>query len=113
MILLSPAKKIQSAKPSVPLALSKARFDDKRAYLVELLKARSQAELKALFGVSDAIAALNYERYRDFSASFDKDKDCFFVGIFPVNRNHNMDSAIGSLFLNEGKFFLNSSIVLL
>ena len=75
MILLSPAKKIQSAKPSVPLALSKARFDDKRAYLVELLKARSQAELKALFGVSDAIAALNYERYRDFSASFDKDKE--------------------------------------
>lgn len=68
LVVLSPAKTLDMSacavaagiKASTPGMLTAAH------QLLPVLQSKSQAELRSLFGVSDAIAKLNHQRFRDF-----------------------------------------------
>ena len=68
LVVLSPAKTLDLSacavaagiKASTPGMLTAAH------QLLPALQSKSRAELRSLFGVSDAIATLNHERFRDF-----------------------------------------------
>ena len=73
LYLLSPAKSLDYATPT-PAAVSKLAteplFIERSAELIDLLKARSAAEVAALMDLSDALATLNVERYAAWSRAF-------------------------------------------
>jgi cytoplasmic iron level regulating protein YaaA (DUF328/UPF0246 family) len=68
LVVLSPAKTLDMSacavaagiKASTPGMLTAAH------QLLPVLQSKTSTELKSLFGVSDAIAKLNHERFRDF-----------------------------------------------
>ena len=68
-MILSPAKKLnQHRKPDIEaLEPTQPHFLPKAEGLVEQLRQFSTSDLKKLMNVSDKIAALNTERFSDFS----------------------------------------------
>ncbi|KAG8465501.1 hypothetical protein KFE25_002808 [Diacronema lutheri] len=70
LAVLSPAKTINEGLVSPPYPLSEpaAALADDRAELLDVVRALSKAQLKALMGVSDALADLNARRFADFDA---------------------------------------------
>lgn len=72
IFLISPAKSLDfspvaSPERTLPRLLSQTQE------LVTILKEQSADDLKALMGISDSLASLNYQRYQDFSANFTND----------------------------------------
>lgn len=70
LILLSPAKSLDTTPQEYPLTPSQPRFIDHARSLVELLRRLSPAELGTLMSLSDALARLNYTRYAEWSPPF-------------------------------------------
>ena len=76
LILLSPAKSLNfdgvlstalaAAAPTAPA------FAQRADELVAAAASLSRAELKKLFGVSDALAVLNHERFKGFHAQSER-----------------------------------------
>ncbi len=69
ILLLSPAKSLNFDEYS-PKKYSTPRMLDNSEKLVAVLRKKSAGKLKALMGVSDNIAQLNVERYRNFQTPF-------------------------------------------
>lgn len=73
LFLLSPAKSLDYETP-VPSALAQAvtdpQFIARSAELIATLRRHSVADIGALMSVSDALATLNAQRYRDWSPTF-------------------------------------------
>ena len=71
LFVLSPAKTLDFDSPT-PAAIkpSKPAFVAQSAQLVEVLRQHSSAELGQLFGVSEAIATLNHQRFAKWSPRF-------------------------------------------
>lgn len=71
LFVLSPAKTLDFESPTpAGLKLSKPAFVAQSAQLVQTLRERSAADLAQLFGVSDAIATLNQQRFAQWSTRF-------------------------------------------
>ena len=70
LFLLSPAKTLDFDNPLPPLAHTLPRFLDSSARLVDVLRARSPAQLARLMDISSPLATLNAERYRAWSPTF-------------------------------------------
>ena len=72
IVVLSPAKTLSSAPPPAHLARifsrqqQQPRLIAKAHNLTSMVSKMSRAKLKGLLNVSDALADLNYERYRSF-----------------------------------------------
>tara|TARA_Y100000589_G_C27120721_1_gene616327 strand:+ start:55 stop:807 length:753 start_codon:yes stop_codon:yes gene_type:complete len=83
-MILSPAKKLnQHRKPDIEtLEPTQPHFLPKAEGLVEQLRQFSTSDLKKLMNVSDKIAALNTERFSDFSVPFNKDNASIAVHLF-------------------------------
>ncbi len=64
--ILSPAKALDLAAKGGPAELSSPRFAARTAELVRALKGMTKGDLKKMYKVSDAIAALNAERFANF-----------------------------------------------
>ena len=64
--LLSPAKRLDWTSPTPRRPASAPRFPAETARLADAARGLEAADLKRLMGVSDAIAALNVERFRSF-----------------------------------------------
>ena len=65
-IVISPAKTID-LKSKVPVDnYTNIRFPEESSELAEILKGKSREELKELMGISESLARLNYDRYRNW-----------------------------------------------
>lgn len=68
LVVISPAKK-QNTSPYPPnLPTSAPIFQSHTALLLNHLKSLSPADVKKILGVSDALGALNYERYQQLNS---------------------------------------------
>ncbi len=72
LIVLSPAKSLDYETPPVTEQHSKPDFLARSAQLVEILKARSPAQLASLMRISDPLAQLNAQRYADWTPRFSR-----------------------------------------
>ncbi|MCB0560267.1 MAG: peroxide stress protein YaaA [Lewinellaceae bacterium] len=70
ILLLSPSKTLDYSEPEHRL-YSQPRLLEKSEFLVDLLREKSEEELKNLMKISDELAAVNAERYQDFETPFD------------------------------------------
>lgn len=70
LILLSPAKSLDYATPIPRLPVTLPRLLTESERLVEVMRGKSVAELAALAGISDELAALNALRWAEFSLPF-------------------------------------------
>jgi len=72
IITLSPAKSLDFNSEPYYSEYSNPRFLNQSKELVEILKKRNASELSKLFGVSDAIAQLNYQRFQSWKLPFNR-----------------------------------------
>ncbi|MDE1952446.1 MAG: peroxide stress protein YaaA [Betaproteobacteria bacterium] len=70
LIVLSPAKTLNTTSPVPELPVTLPRFIPQSAALIKLLRGQSPAELASLMGISDKLATLNAERYAAWSKTF-------------------------------------------
>lgn len=72
LILLSPAKALDFDRPVPRTATTEPRLLDQAEQLAAVMKAKSVAELAKLSSISDELAALNAQRWADFTVPFPK-----------------------------------------
>lgn len=70
LILLSPAKSLDYASPIPKLPVTTPRLLAESERLVGVMRGKSVAELAALADISDELAALNAQRWAEFSPPF-------------------------------------------
>lgn len=73
-ILLSPAKKQDFDSRDYPIRATQPNFKADVCALIDSVRGLSQKKLQALMSLSDKLAELNYQRYKDFdTSSYNKD----------------------------------------
>lgn len=70
-IILSPAKKLDFERKVATKKSSLPRFQKESELLVKELRKRSQKDLKEMMNISDNLAALNAQRYREWNSKAD------------------------------------------
>ncbi|WP_137701301.1 peroxide stress protein YaaA [Marimonas lutisalis] len=65
LIVVSPAKRLNEA-PVANFDLTEPVFKDEASELADVARGLSQADLSKLMGISDKLAKLNHDRFRDF-----------------------------------------------
>jgi cytoplasmic iron level regulating protein YaaA (DUF328/UPF0246 family) len=70
LFLLSPAKSLDYDTPAHVTKATLPQFLDRSAELIEVLRARTPAEIASLMKLSDSLAALNVGRYAAWSPRF-------------------------------------------
>ncbi len=70
MIVVSPAKSLDYESPLPTRKHSQPTMLDRSAELVAIMAARSPAEIKAMMGISEQLAELNFERFHDWERPF-------------------------------------------
>lgn len=70
LMLISPAKTLDTTTPPPVSDHSRPDFLDRSAELVGLLKQKAPQDIADLMGLSDKLACLNYERYQGWTADF-------------------------------------------
>ena len=73
LTLLSPAKTLDFETPSVAPSHSQPVLLERSEQLIETLVQQSPHDLQRLMGISDALAELNVERYREWHRPFTPD----------------------------------------
>ncbi len=74
LALVSPAKKLDFESDwNTSHAPTQPQFTDDIQDLIKVLRAKSQSDIQSLMKLSDALGALNYQRYQQFSAHFGPD----------------------------------------
>ena len=68
LLVLSPAKTLDYASEQVTPELTRPAFMKRSAELIDVLRKRSPADIASLMKISDPLADLNVQRYRDWSA---------------------------------------------
>ncbi len=71
-IVLSPAKKLDLKSDFPKFPYTKPVFLDQAQKLIEVLRQKSPDELKLLMKISDSLANLNWERYRQWHKEIDQ-----------------------------------------
>lgn len=70
LVLLSPAKSLDFESPLPTRKHSEPRLLDESERLIEVMRGKSASEIAGLMHISDDLAALNAQRYADFSPPF-------------------------------------------
>lgn len=70
LVLLSPAKSLDFESPLPTRKHSEPRLLDESERLIEVMRGKSTSEIAGLMHISDELAALNAQRYADFSPPF-------------------------------------------
>lgn len=70
IVVLSPAKTLDFVTPPTLPDTSQPIFLDQSQMLINILRKRSPLEIVKLMGISDQLAALNVQRYADWSQPF-------------------------------------------
>lgn len=81
LAILSPSKTLDYESDTPNVKTSKPSLFSESWKLVELMKKHNSQDIKNLMGVSEKLADLNYERYQNFSQSFNESnsKPCIFA----------------------------------
>ena len=69
-IVISPAKSLDFEKPVPVTTFTQPQFLDEASQLNSKLEKKSKKTIGSLMHISDALAALNYQRYKDFQTPF-------------------------------------------
>lgn len=67
LLLISPAKKLEFEELSPDIGSTVPELMDKAEYLVSIMKRCSESDLKGLMRLSDNLARLNFDRYRNWT----------------------------------------------
>lgn len=70
LVLLSPAKSLDFESRPVTRKHSQPRLLERATELIEVLRTKSPDEVASLMKISDELAVLNVDRYRDFETPF-------------------------------------------
>lgn len=70
LVVVSPAKKLDFESENIKPDWSEPDYLDHSEKLIEAARKLTRSKLAKIMNISDAIADLNYERYRDFSRPF-------------------------------------------
>ncbi|WP_343561503.1 peroxide stress protein YaaA [Kiloniella sp. b19] len=70
LVVVSPAKKLDESLKTRGLPVTQPDFIPETQELLEVAQELTRPDLKRLMGISDALAELNYERYRAFDFPF-------------------------------------------
>lgn len=70
LILISPAKSLDLSSPLTTRRSTLPRYLDQSERLIQIMRGKSVGQLRELMGISEDLAVLNAERYRDFSTPF-------------------------------------------
>ncbi len=73
LIVLSPAKSLDYTSPIPALPVTRPRFIQQSAELIDILRRKSPVELSKLMDISDKLAVLNANRYAAWSLEFTPD----------------------------------------
>jgi cytoplasmic iron level regulating protein YaaA (DUF328/UPF0246 family) len=71
IIVLSPAKSLDYETPAHIRKHTLPQFVDDAAELIDGLRELSPQQIGGMMGISDQLAALNFQRYADWSTTFD------------------------------------------
>ncbi len=72
-IVISPAKTLDFKTPLPTSRATQPHFLEKAVFINGKLSHKSKKAIKELMGISDTLAALNYQRYKDFLTPFTKE----------------------------------------
>lgn len=70
IVLLSPAKSLDYESPLATRKHTEPRLLDEAGELIDVMRTKSVADIAALMSISDELAALNAQRYADFTTPF-------------------------------------------
>ena len=70
LFLLSPAKSLDYSPSPVEVNATRPQFMDRSSALIEVLRGKSVADIRALMDLSQPLAELNVERYRNWRTRF-------------------------------------------
>lgn len=73
LTLLSPAKTLDETSPLATRKHTEPRMLDQTERLVTVMRGKSVADLRALMGISEALAVSNHDRFQDFTTPFRPD----------------------------------------
>ena len=73
LAVISPAKTLDLDTPCPTVPVSQPDFLDEAEQLVGILRKKRRPELSALMGISENLADLNYERFREWERPFSDD----------------------------------------
>lgn len=91
ILLLSPAKKLDTSRPCHEEITSSPRFLEKSEELITGLRALSVEDVKDLMHLSDKLAELNYQRYIDWNPSHDASTSTQAIFTFSGDVYQGMD----------------------
>ncbi len=74
MIVISPAKKIMPENNSFGLETTRISFDQETKKILKVTKSMPVSELRSLMKISDNLAKINFERYKDFDIEHGKNR---------------------------------------
>tara|TARA_Y100000589_G_scaffold30494_1_gene25514 strand:- start:705 stop:1466 length:762 start_codon:yes stop_codon:yes gene_type:complete len=74
MIILSPAKNLNTNLEDITFSTSIPSFLDKANHIVKSIKNLSSTELKSLMKISENLLQINYQRFQDFDTLLDNEK---------------------------------------
>ena len=74
MIVISPAKKIFPENNSFGLKTTKFSFAQETNQILKVTKSMTISELKSMMKISDNLAKINFERYKDFDTEHGRDR---------------------------------------
>lgn len=70
LMLISPAKRLDTTTPPVVPDFTQADFLDRSAELIAVMRQKSPQEIAELMGLSDKLALLNFERFQSWQPDF-------------------------------------------
>ena len=71
LVVVSPAKKLDFDNPTNIDKFSQPAFLTEASELCKIAKTKTAGDLKSMMGISDKLAELNVQRFKDFSTPFD------------------------------------------
>ncbi|MDR3412561.1 MAG: peroxide stress protein YaaA [Formivibrio sp.] len=93
LMLISPAKTLDTTTPPVTPSHSTPAFLTQSAKLISILKKKSPQDLAELMGLSDKLALLNFERFQSWQSDFTPDNAKPAVLTFMGDVYEGMDAA--------------------
>lgn len=93
LMLISPAKRLDTTTPPVTPSHSMPDFLDRSAELIAVMRQKSPQEIAELMGLSDKLALLNYERFQSWQPEFTADEAKQAVLMFMGDVYEGLDAA--------------------
>ncbi|KKJ75648.1 hypothetical protein WH95_16935 [Kiloniella litopenaei] len=92
LAVVSPAKKLDESAAKIDFMTSQPVFEEQIKDLLSVTKDLTRADLRNLMGISENLADINYQRYRNFSFPFTQDNAKVAVDTFKGDTYVGLDA---------------------